>query len=147
MLDGAFRPGEADGLVTEADAEKLTTQVAELGPQGGLLTVTERGWAWALPLPSGSGRMLGHLVISAEAPPDADGEFLLKVLAQQTGVALSNARLHERDRVAAEELLATNCRLEETVAALRHHTEIHDRLARAATAGAGRSGSPRRCTS
>lgn len=137
MLDGVLRQGESDGQI---DAGKLAAQVDELDTSGGLLTLPERGWAYALPLPSGSGNVLGHVVISSNASPDSEGEFLLKVLAQQTGVALSNARLHKRERVAAEELLVTNARLEETVATLRHHTEIHDRLARAASAGAGRSG-------
>lgn len=137
VLDGVFRPGESNG---HGDAATLTAKVAELGSAGGRLTLPQRGWAWALPLPSGSGRMLGCLVVSAEGPPSADGEFLLQVLAQQVGVALSNARLHERDRLAAQELLAANTELSETVATLRHHTEIHDRLARAAATGAGRSG-------
>ncbi len=138
VLDGVFRPGEPNGQASWA--ARLTTQVAELGTPGGRLSVPERGWAWALPLPSGSGRTLGQLVISADRPPSADDEFLLQVLAQQVGVALSNARLHERDRLAAAELLATNTKLSETVATLRHHTEIHDRLARAAATGAGRPG-------
>lgn len=144
VLDGVFRPAEGNDTVSSnghgAWLARLGAQVAELGAPGGRLAVANRGWAWALPLPSGSGRMLGHLVVSADGPPSADGEFLLQVLAQQVGVALSNARLHERDRLAAQELLATNTKLSETVATLRRHTEIHDRLARAAATGAGRSG-------
>ena len=62
------------------------------------------------------------------------------MLAQQTGVALSNARLHERDRLAAEELQSANAKLSETVATLRQHTRIHDRLARVAATGGGRTG-------
>lgn len=143
VLDGVFRPGEANGHGSNGyggGASRLSAQVAALGVPGGRLTVAQRDWAWALPLPSGAGRMLGHLVISADRPPTTDDEFLLQVLAQQVGVALSNARLHERDRLAAEELLATNIKLSETVATLRHHTEIHERLARAAATGAGRVG-------
>lgn len=156
VLDGVFRPGGSNGDTSSNGhgssngqgsfnghgswTARLIEQVAALGAPGGPLTLPQRGWAWALPLPSGSGRTLGHLVISAVGPPSSDDEFLLQVLAQQTGVALSNARLHERDRLAAEQLLAANTKLSATVATLRHHTEVHDRLARAAATGAGRSG-------
>lgn len=153
VLDGTFRPGGDTGCSTHGSTNgdrgcagssgataRLIEQVADLGAPGGAMTLPGRGWAWALPLPSGSGGTLGHLVISAVAAPSSDDEFLLQVLAQQTGVALSNARLHERDRLAAAELLAANTKLSETVATLRHHTAVHDRLARAAATGAGRTG-------
>ncbi len=160
VLDGVFRAAGTDGPVpagpvaagpvaagTELGPDygselgpELTAQVARLGSPGGPVKLAGRDWSWALPLPSGSGRTLGHIVVAAPGPPSSDGEFLLQVLAQQTGVALSNARLHERDRLAAEELQSANSKLSETVAALRQHTRIHDRLARVAATGGGRSG-------
>jgi DNA-binding PucR family transcriptional regulator len=142
VLDGVFRPAGAGGpqSVGAEVGEELIAQVLALGTAGGSVKIAGRDWSWALPLPSGSGRTLGHIVVAAPAPPSSDGEFLLQVLAQQTGVALSNARLHERDRLAAEELQAANAKLSETVATLRQHTRIHDRLARVAATGGGRSG-------
>ncbi len=146
VLDGVFRaagtagPPQVDADLGPGFGAELTAQVARLGSPGGSVKIAGRDWSWALPLPSGSGRTLGHIVVSAPAAPSSDGEFLLQVLAQQTGVALSNARLHERDRLAAEELQAANAKLSETVATLRQHTRIHDRLARVAAAGGGRSG-------
>ena len=65
---------------------------------------------------------------------------MLRVLAQQTGVALANARLHTQQRGQATELLDINSRLADTVAALERSTAIHDRLTRVAAAGEGNEG-------
>jgi sugar diacid utilization regulator len=62
------------------------------------------------------------------------------VLAQQTGIALANARLHGRERVISRELRAANTALEASVAALERSTVIHDRLTRTALAGEGHDG-------
>jgi sugar diacid utilization regulator len=58
---------------------------------------------------------------------------LIQALAQQTGVALANARLLARERATASELRTT-------LGALRHSMDIHDRLTRVATAGEGPEG-------
>ncbi len=62
------------------------------------------------------------------------------MLAQQTGVALANARLHAKERATAEELRSANSTLAETVRALEHTTQIHDRFTRVAVAGEGQEG-------
>src|SRR4029079_5849305 len=69
----------------------------------------------------------------ADAEPTAAEQFLLRVLAQQTGVALANARLHTQQRRQAAELTDSNQRLERS-------TAVHDRLTRAASAGEGQEG-------
>ncbi|QIM22840.1 hypothetical protein G7075_19710 [Phycicoccus sp. HDW14] len=58
---------------------------------------------------------------------------LLRSLAQQTGVAVANARLH-----ASRE--AANSALAETVAALERQTAIHDRFTQVALTGGGHEG-------
>ncbi|MEW5813755.1 MAG: helix-turn-helix domain-containing protein [Actinomycetota bacterium] len=62
------------------------------------------------------------------------------MLTQQTGIALTNAWLHERHRAAAESLQAANTSLAETVAALERKTAIHARLTRVAVEGEGQQG-------
>ena len=66
--------------------------------------------------------------------------FVIQVLAQQTGVAVSNARLHARERATAAELAGTNAALAETVASLRRSMDIHDRLTQVAVSGEGQPG-------
>ena len=86
------------------------------------------------------GAHFGYLAVSADAEPTAGEQFLLRVLAQQAGVALANARLHARQRGQAAELLATNNRLAGTLAALERNMAIHDRLTQVAVAGEGQEG-------
>ena len=50
--------------------------------------------------------LLGHLVATADEPPTPDAQFLIQVVAQQTGVAVSNARMHQRERSGAHALEA-----------------------------------------
>src|SRR6202035_359226 len=59
--------------------------------------------------------------------------FLLRVLAQQAGVALAKARLHSRQREQAGELRLANF-------ALVRSMEIHERLTKVALGGEGQAG-------
>ncbi len=102
-------------------------------------------WAWAYPMRSIAGR-IGYLIVHAAHEPVVEEQFLAQVLAQQTGVAVSNAQLHGRERDTAEQLAAANGALEETVATLRHGMAIHERLTRVAAAGRARPASPTPCT-
>ena len=72
--------------------------------------------------------------------PPAEQRFLIQVIAQQTGVAVSNARLHARERATAAELAATNDALAETVTSLQRSMDIHQRLTRVAVSGEGQPG-------
>ena len=58
------------------------------------------GWVWAYPMQSAAGHV-GFLVVAAAAEPPAEERFVLQSLAQQTGVALTNARLQADERAAA----------------------------------------------
>src|SRR3954447_1962802 len=120
-------------------AADLEAQFAVLSSAGGPLAVQGRAWGWAYPLRSFDGH-LGFLVISSAAEPPAEQQFLLRVLAQQTGIALSNAAVHVRERARASELAAVNAALEDSVAALQRTTSIHAVLTRAAVSGEGVAG-------
>ena len=114
-------------------------QLTALGAAGGAVVVDREAWGWAFPLRS-LDRHFGFLAVYAAAEPPPPEQFLLRVLTQQAGVALANARLHAQQRRQAIELLDINSRLAETVAALELSTAIHDRLTRVAVAGEGPEG-------
>ena len=86
-------------------------------------------WAWALPMRSFDGAF-GHVVVAGEGPVPESEQFLLRVLAQQLGIALANADSLARERATAEELEVVNKRLERSLA-------IHSRLTEAAVDGRG----------
>ena len=104
FTDGQWRPGPDQPTAAPGG---LTRQLAGLGSAGGPVDLPGRPWAQAYPLRGVSG-LLGHLVASCEEEPSAEQRFLIQVIAQQTGVAVSNARLHARERATAAELAATN---------------------------------------
>jgi hypothetical protein len=114
-------------------------QLAVVSTAGGAIAVGHAEWGWAFPLRSVGGH-LGFLAVSADTEPTAAEQFSLRVLAQQTGVALANARLHTQQRRQATELIDINQQLAETVAALERSTAIHDGLTRVAFAGEGQEG-------
>ena len=117
----------------------VQAQLARLGVGGGPLTIAAEGWASAFALRSPAGHV-GYLVATADREPSEAQRYLLRALAQQTGAALANARLHAEERAAATGLRAANAGLTETVAALRRRNTIHERLAQAAVAADGLSG-------
>src|SRR3984957_3695850 len=116
----------------------LAEQLRTLPETGGQVSL-DGGWAWAYPLRSIAGP-IGHMVACAECEPAGEEQFLAQVVAQQTGVAVSNARLHARERAIAGELAQANATLEETVAMLRRGMAIHERLTQVEAAGEGAAG-------
>ena len=136
VIDDAW---QADGRHCGAPGPELAAELGALPETGGPVTSLDAGWAWAYPLRSIAGR-LGHLIVHAAHEPAVEEQFLAQVLAQQTGVAVSNAQLHRRERDTAEQLAATNGALEGTVATLRHGMTVHERLTRVAAAGEGAAG-------
>ncbi len=117
----------------------IARQLAKLDKSGGKVDLPGRRWAWAYPLRSVSG-LLGHLVASCHCEPSAEQRFLIQVIAQQTSIAVSNARLHALERATAAELAATNAALAQTVTSLQRSMDIHDRLTRVAVSGDGQPG-------
>ncbi|WP_236055924.1 CdaR family transcriptional regulator [Mycobacterium sp. SM1] len=117
----------------------LEDQIPSLGRSGGPVAIAGSGWSWAFPL-RGLDVHMGYVFVVADDEPGLHEQFLLRVLAQQTGVALANAHLLVKERATAEELRASNEALAETVQALEHTTEIHKRFTRVAVAGEGLDG-------
>jgi sugar diacid utilization regulator len=143
---GAWRiAGFAVGDTWRTDAGRagsvppeLDEQLRALPETGGQVSL-DGGWAWGYPLRSIAGP-IGHMVVYAECQPAGEEQFLAQVVAQQTGVAVSNARLHASERAIAGELARANAALEETVATLRRGMQIHERLTQVEAAGEGASG-------
>lgn len=137
FTDGTWAPapGSADGVLPD----QVAAEIRALGAAGGSLSSMPASWAWAYPLRS-IGGLLGHLVACADEAPSVDGQFLIKVVAQQTGVAVSNARLHQSERASAEALSTANAALEDTIATLRRGIQIHERLTGVAASGEGSAG-------
>jgi DNA-binding PucR family transcriptional regulator len=125
-----------NGLALQA---YLQDHMTTLGRMGGAVDVPVRPWAWAYPMYRISGSA-GFVVVSAAAQPHEHDQFQLRLLAQQTGLALTTLRLRLRERRAAAEQATLNARLEETVTALRRGMKIHERLTEAAASGVGVEG-------
>ncbi len=138
LVEGGWRATAAPSAGTEVLVE-VETQLATLGPSGGAVAVPGQAWGWALPLRNLGGKV-GYFVAAAAQEPPPTEQFLLRGLAQQTGVALANARLHVKERASAEELRGANAALAETVRALERAAQIHDRFTRVAVTGEGQEG-------
>lgn len=120
---------------TDAD-DDLEAQLTALGTAGGAVVVRGEGWAWAYPLRSLDDH-LGYLVIGAAGEPGSGEQFLLRVLAQQTGIAMANACRRTRQRANADQLRVANLELAETITTLKYRTDVHERLTAVAAAGQG----------
>jgi sugar diacid utilization regulator len=118
---------------------RLAAQLRGVGISGGPVTLAGATWAWAYPLTGISGH-LGHLVVGAKQEPTSEEQFLLRALAQQTGGALANRRLHAQELATAATLSVLNERLRGSVGALRRSMDIHARLTAVAVSGEGREG-------
>jgi len=136
FTDGQWLPS-ATGLAS--CPRVLAGQLAALGADSGRVDMPGRQWTWAYPL-RGAGGLLGHLIASCDQEPSAEQRFMIQVLAQQTGVAVSNARLHARERSTAAALAAANTALAETVTNLQRSMDIHQRLTQVAVSGEGQPG-------
>jgi sugar diacid utilization regulator len=138
-LDAGWRgPPNAGAMTDVADDLEIVGRALDAAAPG-RLAVDTHPWMYALELRSLEG-LFGYFVVTGKEEPSGAEQFLLRVLAQQTGIALANARLHARERQTAEELRAANAALAETVAALERGTAIHDRLTRAGVSGEGEQG-------
>ena len=110
----------------------IEKQLRGLPGRWGSVQIADEPWAWALPMRSFEGA-LGHLVIAGEGPIQESEQLLLRMLAQQLGIAIENADSHARERATARELETVNLRLERSLA-------IHSRLTQAEVEGRGMRG-------
>ena len=132
---------------------ELSARLAELDGADGPVPATGEGWARAVALRSVGG-LAGYLVVAADREPTCDQSYLLTILAQQTGCALTNAALHRRERASAAELRRLNAelaglndRLAATVADLeQRRNDPRDSQRRGGLRWRARPASPRPCT-
>jgi sugar diacid utilization regulator len=125
---------------------ELVARLAELDGADGPVTGT--GWAWARAYAlQAVGGPVGHLLVAADAEPSQDQLLLLRMLAQQTGRALTSAALHRQEREAAGELRTLNAQLAEvndrlaaSVIDLEWCRKVHEVVSAVAASGAGESG-------
>lgn len=110
----------------------VLAQLRCLPGTGGAVAVPGLDWCWSFGLP-GRHEQIGSLIVAAIAEPAPDDLLLLRSLAQQTGIALANARLHVAHAAANDALV-------QTVSALQRTTAIHDRFTRVAVDLAGHQG-------
>jgi sugar diacid utilization regulator len=143
-LDGGWWKG--DGVRTSEPSAHLERQVETLGGVGDRVDLPDATWAWAYPLVS-LGGVSGYVVVTSDREPDDHRQFLVGVLVQQTAAALTNARLHVQQGLAAERLQSANLALERSadeaarsMALAQRSLAIHDRLTRVAVAGEGQHG-------
>ncbi|MDQ1493374.1 MAG: hypothetical protein QOJ23_5888 [Actinomycetota bacterium] len=115
----------------------LERQLATLGQGGGGLTVASATWAFAFVL-RGVQEGVGFLVVLAGREPSPEEQFLLQLLAEQTGAALSNAQAVTRGLEAAAELSSINETLGRSLADVHRMMEIHARVDEVASSGQGR---------
>jgi GAF domain-containing protein len=135
-LDGDWRPvGSLQSPVDHADG--LESQLKQLGSAGGALRVSVDGWLWAFPLTSRGGAS-GYLLVRSKQPPPEHEWSLIQVLAQQTGVALANARLLARERATREQIADEQAALRRVATLVAHAARPED-VFTAVAAEAGRS--------
>jgi sugar diacid utilization regulator len=116
----AGRPAGTPAISADFSRDTMQVQVAGIP------------WSHAYPLGTAHGPA-GYLVVGGEHPPDDEERFLLQLLAQQAGVALSNLRVITREREQATELRAANL-------ALARSMEVHEVLTGVALHGEGQDG-------
>jgi signal transduction histidine kinase len=106
--EGVYLTGQgwrwtAGSFRQETGRRAVERQLAGLGSLGGAVEVPGRSWGWAYPLRSLAGGV-SFLIVSAEEAPGPAEQFLLRVMVQQAGMALANARLHAQEHATAEGL-------------------------------------------
>lgn len=128
-----------DAATGHQERSDIETQIATLTEAGGAISIRREGWGWAFPLRAAE-IQVGFLVVAANSEPSQDEQFLLRLLTQQAGIALSSARSHAVARATLDGLHAANAALVESVGTLQRIAAIHSRLARVAFEGGGQQG-------
>ena len=129
-----------------SSASEIAQQLVALDGADGPITTWTAPWAWAYALRTVGGHA-GYVVVAADEEPPAHERLLLRLLAQQTGAALTSAELHRRDgetaaglRRSQVGLAAANEHLRSSVTDLERRRRIQDVLTTAVASGAGERG-------
>jgi sugar diacid utilization regulator len=141
-LEGTYLVRDQPALGVESGSEPWTELNALAGVDGPV-SVPGATWAWAYPIRSVAGHS-GYLVVSAEATPSTDEQFLVRTLARQAGAALNSAALYRAERAASgelrernAELASVNDTLTHAVADLERRSRIHELLINVVATGGG----------
>lgn len=126
-------------FVGSADARELLETPLATGDSGPINGISGYAWGRTYPLRHRRGDF-GMLGVLAAREPDDDEQFMLSILAQQTGAALANVFMLRRERAAAQDLATMNEALEATVDDLQRSIDVHERLTAVAVSGQGRQG-------
>jgi sugar diacid utilization regulator len=136
---GIFHPTRS-GSYFELAGRELCPQLLRAGLNGANLTLAGQAWSHAYPLATSGREDRPFFVVAADTEPSAQEKFLISVLAQTCGTAISNADFLEAERATASTMTDLNAQLESTVASLRKSMEIHQRLNDTAASQQGESG-------
>lgn len=115
---------------------RVEARLARLGAAGGPINEPRGRWNWAHPLRSSHG-CFGFLIASAGRKPSGRDQFLVRLVAEKVGVALVDARLHERHRVVTHELDHARGALAEATALLDWNTAVRERFRQVVASGGG----------
>jgi sugar diacid utilization regulator len=94
---------------------------------------------WLVPIRCGR-HLGGHLIVQDGQHLSEDEHFLLRALAQHTGAALANRRLHDKEQQAVADAQHVSERLQQALGDLQASITVHQRLTRVALAGEGSAG-------
>jgi len=127
------------GLGRRDARRPVEAQLRALGAEDGQLMLPGVPWSWGFSLgrPDGS---TGHLVVGAEAPPSPDDLFLVRMIAQLAGNAVTHLRASDRTRALRGELERARIALEETAELLDWCTVVRERFHEVVLARSGPQG-------
>ena len=142
VVEGAFVRSPS----SQPEDLDLERRVRESGCDGRVTMDDDRRWGWAFPLRHQS-IVNGCLVVSAAREPGKNQILVITILTQQTGAALANAAMHDRDSGRATQLATVNTEFETTnrtlatsVLRLQRQLKVHEMLAAAEAAEIGEQG-------
>jgi len=118
----------------------VDTQLAEMSPAGGTVTIEDYRFGWAYPLTSPTDGSRLFFVVAGDVDPNDEQRFLLTVLAQLCGTVITKAELFATERATAEEMAGLNSRLESTVSTLTKVMDTHRQLNEVAASDRGEAG-------
>ena len=117
----------------------VEARLAAVDSTGGSLPIPGEPWSWVFPLRGVNGA-LGCFLVGGEAAPSAEQQFLLQLVALQTGGALANARLHRRQRSLTDDLRRARAALADLTALVDWRSATHARLRDVVAARSGPAG-------
>jgi DNA-binding PucR family transcriptional regulator len=139
QLVTVWHPTDAGEYYDRAPAG-VDTQLAEISPAGGSVSIEDYRFGWAYPLTSPTDNSRLFLVVAGDVEPNDEQRFLLTVLAQLCGTVITKAELLATERGTAEEMAGLNSRLESTVSTLTKVMETHRQLNEVAASDRGETG-------